>query len=191
MSGRSLRQRRGRPFSFAPASGGAAADGRASDRFTAVPQLRQNLFAAGDLRVRRVEPLLPLAGGDEFPGGREGAIQLPVAAQGAVEEGVAEIGPGGAVAAAEGGLVRRRRGDDEGPRIGKRVGEDAGVAGRNDEHPVACAGRVEEPPHVPRPGIWLRPATRPMPSGPPWEVRTRTTTSSAGSMAPATAFAAA
>src|SRR4051794_23374542 len=95
------------------------------------------------MRVRRREGLTLLAFGHEALRLREGGVEGGLASKGLVVEGVAEVGPGRAVLAAEGRAVRGGGRDDERARGGELAGEDARVAGRDDDDAIGRAARVE------------------------------------------------
>src|SRR5262249_18561230 len=104
---------------------------------------RLDVLAACHLRMRRHEavPRFPLS--YQPARQRERVLQPRRSAQRNVEKGVAEIGPFGAILAAEGRMIGVGRRDDQAIWVSEPRYEHAGIAGRYDYCPISHGRRVE------------------------------------------------
>jgi len=89
------------------------------------PEQHINVFAAGNLRVRRDEMVAPLALAHDHARLIESPSKVSRVPEGRVEESVAEIGPFYLVLAAERRVIGISRGDYQGVVVGKRTNENA------------------------------------------------------------------
>src|SRR5437762_3390785 len=101
------------------------------------------VLAAGHLWMRGVEPVAPLPLRHESLCLGEGVLQSIRPAECNIEEGFAEIGPGGAVLAAKRRMMRIRGGDDQRVGSGDTRYENAGIARRDDDDLVPDSRLVE------------------------------------------------
>src|SRR5262249_27069279 len=104
---------------------------------------RLDVLAARHLRMRRHEAVARFALPDQRARQRERVLQPRRPAQRNVEKGIAEIGPFGAILAAEGRMIGVGRRDYQAIRVGEPWYEHAGIAGRYDYCPISHVRRVE------------------------------------------------
>src|SRR5262245_13831506 len=114
-----------------------------STPLTAGDEQRLDVFASGNLGMRRLKPVALLPPQDERACNHEGVSQSCTLAQRHIEKSVAKIGPLGAVLAAERGMVSVRRGYHKRIGSGEARYENAGIAG-GDYHDLISHTRVVE-----------------------------------------------
>src|SRR5215831_3881553 len=142
---------------------------------------RLDVLAARHLRMRRHEAVARFPLPDQRARQRERVLQRRRPAQRNIEKCIAEIGPFGAILAAEGRMIGVGRRDYQAIRVGEPRYEHAGIAGITARYRTCvalsmsarCAGVIVS---------CRRPATTARPSSDPCDVRMRKRTSLASSI---------
>src|SRR5262245_59136765 len=129
------------PLQFKHGNGGLRACG--ANYLRTRDKKRLDVLAACHLRMRRHEAVARFALPHQRACQRERVLQPRRPAQRDVEKGVAEIGPFGAILAAEGRMIGVGRRDDQAIRVSEPRYEHAGIAGRYDYGPISHVRRIE------------------------------------------------